>query len=104
MKMSIAIIAACAGALVFTQADFAQAQTKPTKQTREEVSFTFQKGRSGNSGNGRMAAPEKPKQNREAIVTSRSNIKHQRLAAPEKPKQNRVLVNTSRSNIKHGAQ
>jgi hypothetical protein len=89
MKTPIAIIAACAGALVFAQADFAQAQNRggfiiPAVAVKKD------------SG--------KPGQNRQAITTSRSNIKHQGLAAPEKPKQNRTLINTSRSNIKHGVQ
>jgi hypothetical protein len=89
MKMPITIIAACAGALVFTQTGPAQAQNRggfiiPAVAVKKD------------SG--------KPGQNRQAITTSRSNIKHQGSAAPEKPKQARTFVNTSRSNIKHGAQ
>jgi hypothetical protein len=73
MKTPIAIIAACAGALVFAQADFAQAQTKPTKQTRATGQIIII-----HTGGGGSAKTDsgKPKQNRAAITTSRSNIKH----------------------------
>jgi hypothetical protein len=88
MKMSIAIIAACAGALVFAQAGPAQAQNRggfiiPAIAVKKD------------SG--------KPGQNRQAINTSRSNIKHG-LAAPGKPNQAGAAITTTRSNIKHGAQ
>jgi hypothetical protein len=55
MKTPIAIIAACAGALVFAQADFAQAQTKPIKQTRATGQIIII-----DTGGGGKAAPRKP--------------------------------------------
>jgi hypothetical protein len=88
MKMSTAIIAACAGTLFFAQANFAQAQTKSSKQTRATGQIITDKGGGG-------------KQNRSAITTSRSNIKHQGSAAPGKPNQAGEAINTTRSNIKH---
>jgi hypothetical protein len=70
MKIPIAIIAACAGALVFAQADFAQAQTKPTKQTRATGIIIIK-----DTGGGGKAASGKPTQAGTTINTSRSNIK-----------------------------
>jgi uncharacterized low-complexity protein len=99
MKTSIAIIAACAGALVFAQTDLAKAQPKPGKQTRATGQIIV-----NDQDAGGKAAPGKPGQNRSAINTSRSNIKHQGSAAPEKPKPAGAAINTTRSNIKHGAQ
>jgi hypothetical protein len=101
MKTSIAIIAACASALVFAQADFAQAQTKPTKQTKATGIIIIK-----DTGGGGSAKTDsgKPGQNRATISTSRSNIKHQGLAAPGKPNQAGQAINTTRSNIKHGVQ
>jgi ABC-type enterochelin transport system substrate-binding protein len=55
MKTPIAIIAACAAALVFVQADFAQAQTKPTKQTKATGQIIV----INPNGDGK-AAPRKP--------------------------------------------
>jgi hypothetical protein len=89
MKTSIAIIAACAGALVFAPADLAQAQDRGGFII-PEVAVKKDSG--------------KPGQNRSAIVTSRSNIKHQGSAAPDKSKQNRSTISTSRSNIKQRVQ
>jgi hypothetical protein len=114
MKMSIAIIAACAGALVFAQAGPAQAQNRggfiiPVIAVKKDSGKPGQNraaivtSRSNIKHQG-LAAPGKPTQARQAIVTSRSNIKHQGLAAPGKPTQARQAINTSRSNIKHGAQ
>jgi hypothetical protein len=114
MKTPIAIIAACAGALVFAQADFAQAQNRggfiiPVIAVKKDSGKPGQNRAAINTTRSNIkhqgsAAPGKPTQARQAITTSRSNIKHQGSAAPEKPKQNRITINTSRSNIKQGAQ
>jgi hypothetical protein len=102
MKMSIAIIAACAGALVLAPATLAQAQQRtaipipgiPPKD-KGPSPFAIKGGGSAKTDSG------KPKQNRAAIVTSRSNIKHQGSTAPGKPNQAGEAINTSRSNIKY---
>jgi hypothetical protein len=76
MKMSIAIIAACAGALVLAPATLAQAQQGTARpipgvppKEKGPSPFAIKGGGSAKTDSG------KPKQNRQLINTSRSNIK-----------------------------
>jgi hypothetical protein len=115
MKISIGIIAACAGTLVFVQASPGQAQE------RRHGGFIIPLVAKSDSG--------KRGQNRATVNTSRSNIKHQglaapgkppkagiadsheleeisitnRKAAPGKPNQSREAITTTRSNIKQNS-
>jgi hypothetical protein len=110
-KMSVALVAACAGALVVTQARPAQASYATAPESKSQVGIADV----GSEPATRLAS---------AINTSRSNIKHG-LAVPRKPKQTRAkgqnsgnspaagivvpakpkpagsAINTTRSNIKH---
>jgi hypothetical protein len=74
------VAAACFGALVLMQVDFAQAQSR-AELPIPGIDIVVRKDKPG-----MKAAPDKPpKQNRSAINTSRSNIKYQKSAAPGKP-------------------
>jgi hypothetical protein len=101
MTARIAMIAAYASAFLLAQFGLAQAQNRqaintthsnikhggeaaPGKPSKAGVADSHELEEISTTG--RKAGPGAPKQNRQAINTSRSNIKHQGLAASGKPK------------------
>jgi hypothetical protein len=93
MKIYV-LVAACVGALVFTT--MAQAIETPIPG----INIVTPK----ETPRIKPSAGKSPTQNRSAITTSRSNIKHQGSAGPVPKDPLPATVNTSRSNIKHGVQ
>jgi hypothetical protein len=108
--MSIALVAACAGALIVTQAGTAQASYAPAPESKRQVVIadvgsepatrlaTFVNTSRSNIKRG-LAVPRKPAQGQNSGNSPAAGV-----AVPAKPKEAGSAITTTRSNIYHRGQ